>query len=75
MHAFDRSICVLSDESLQNLKLAAAKGHLNKISDCPGCQLESGPWIIYSKTPKSDRKAGVLYGDLAKIGTDNRQFT
>eukprot|EP00971_Amphidinium_carterae_P285461 5667634-Amphidinium_carterae.2 len=51
------------------------KGHLNKIPNCPGCQLKSGPRIIHSKTFKSDRKAGVLHGDLAKMGTDNRQFT
>eukprot|EP00971_Amphidinium_carterae_P120046 2377915-Amphidinium_carterae.1 len=86
MHAFSGSSCIFSDACLQRLELAAVtkaeewqkhrkKGHLNKIPNCPGCQLESGPRIVHSKTPKSDRKPGVLHGDLAKMGTDNRQFT
>eukprot|EP00971_Amphidinium_carterae_P314356 6248214-Amphidinium_carterae.1 len=86
MHALTGSYCVFADIALQRLEMSAVtkteewikhhrKGHLNKIPDCPGCQLESGPRIIHSKTPKSDRKAGVLHGDLAKMGNDNRQFT
>eukprot|EP00971_Amphidinium_carterae_P228735 4537362-Amphidinium_carterae.1 len=70
MHAFTGPLvaCLLT-------LACSRKGHLNKIPDCPGWQLESGPRIIHSKTPKSDRQPGVLHGDLAKIGTDNRQFT
>eukprot|EP00971_Amphidinium_carterae_P142500 2822672-Amphidinium_carterae.1 len=86
MQTLAGSYSVFADIPLQRLVMSAAskteewmkhhkKGHLNKIPDCPGCQLESGPRIIHSKTPKSDRKPGVLHGDLAKMDTDNRQFT
>eukprot|EP00971_Amphidinium_carterae_P162676 3225396-Amphidinium_carterae.1 len=62
MQAFERSICVFSGANLRNLELAAVtkteewlkhhkKGHLNKIPDCPGCQLESGPRINIVRLP------------------------
>eukprot|EP00971_Amphidinium_carterae_P157379 3119718-Amphidinium_carterae.2 len=50
------------------------QGHLTKLPSCPACQKESGPRIVHKRTKASERKIGVLHGDLAHMGLGLNKF-
>eukprot|EP00971_Amphidinium_carterae_P003370 66397-Amphidinium_carterae.1 len=50
------------------------QGHLTKLPSCPACQRESGPRIVHKRTKASERKIGVLHGDLAHMGPGLNKF-